>query len=59
VDNIWLKPFDGSKPAQPITHFKNGTILSFDWSHDGKSLAVVRQDATSDVILLRDTTTAK
>ena len=56
VDNIWLQQLDGAKPGEALTHFKNGTILSFSWSHDGKSLAVVRQDSASDVILLRDTT---
>jgi eukaryotic-like serine/threonine-protein kinase len=59
VDNILLRPMDGKKPARTITTFKNGTILNFSWSSDGTRLAVVRQDSSSDVILLRDTTAAK
>jgi serine/threonine protein kinase len=55
VGNIWLKPLDGS-PPHAITHFTSSKILGFSWSPDGKSLAVVREDQTSDVILLRDTT---
>ena len=59
VDNIVLRPIDGAKPARAITSFKNGTILNFSWSSDGTRLAVVRQDSSSDVILLRDTTAGK
>jgi Tol biopolymer transport system component len=56
VGNIWLiNPADGSSP-RPITNFKSARLLGFAWSPDGKSLAVVREDVTSDVILLRDTT---
>ncbi len=55
VGNIWLiNPADGSSP-HPITSFKSARMLGFAWSPDGKSLAVVREDVTSDVILLRDT----
>lgn len=55
IGNIWLNPLNGS-PPHAITNFKSSKILGFSWSPDGKSLAVVREDQTSDVILLRDTT---
>ncbi|HEY1471552.1 MAG TPA: hypothetical protein VGF61_21115 [Candidatus Acidoferrum sp.] len=53
VDNIWVEPLDGSKGRQ-ITKFSSKNISSFHWSPNGKSLALVRWDSTSDVILLRD-----
>ena len=53
VSNIWTLPLDGL-PAKQLTNFKSKTILDFQWSKDGKQLAVVRHDTTSDVILLHD-----
>jgi eukaryotic-like serine/threonine-protein kinase len=55
VENIWVEPLDGSKGHQ-VTHFPSEHIGEFEWSPDGKRLAVIRSQATSDVILLRDTT---
>ncbi|HEU5180850.1 MAG TPA: protein kinase [Candidatus Polarisedimenticolia bacterium] len=53
VDNIWLKPLDGSPPKQ-LTRFTDGNIFSYDWTPDGKSLVLSRGKVTSDVILLSD-----
>jgi eukaryotic-like serine/threonine-protein kinase len=58
VGNIWVNPLDGS-PPHAITNFRSSRILGFAWSSDGKSLAVVREEMASDVILVRDTSTAK
>jgi Tol biopolymer transport system component/tetratricopeptide (TPR) repeat protein len=55
--NIWLQPIDG-RPPHPLTSFTSGEIFSFAWSADGK-LAYSRGMSTSDVVLVRDTTTAK
>jgi Tol biopolymer transport system component len=52
VDNVWVQPLTGSAGHQ-LTHFENGQIRSFDWSPDGKKLAVLRSHTTSDVVLLR------
>jgi serine/threonine protein kinase/Tol biopolymer transport system component len=52
VDNIWVQPLDGSAGRQ-LTHFTSGRIYHFDWSPDGKSLAVLRAHTTSDVVLLK------
>jgi eukaryotic-like serine/threonine-protein kinase len=54
VGNLRWHPLDGS-PGHQITNFTSGTINSFRWSPDGKSLAVTRAHDISDVVLLRET----
>jgi eukaryotic-like serine/threonine-protein kinase len=56
VENVWVQPLDGSAGHQ-ITYFKSGWG-SFKWSPDGKTLAIFRSNTQSDIVLLRDTTTA-
>jgi Tol biopolymer transport system component len=51
VSNIWRQPLDGGKPVQ-LTDFKSDHILSFDWSRDGKQLALGRGTKTNDVVLI-------
>lgn len=51
VENIWQMPLDGGLPKQ-ITNFTSDRIFSFDWSNDGKNLAVIRGAWTSDMVLL-------
>ena len=53
VDNIWVQPLDGS-PGHQITNFASEHIAEFQWSPDGKTLAVARAHDTSDVVLLRE-----
>jgi hypothetical protein len=53
VSNILLLPLDASAPKQ-LTDFKTDQIFWFDFSRDGKQLAVSRGIQTSDVILIRD-----
>jgi serine/threonine protein kinase len=53
VSNIWSLPLDGGPPKQ-LTDFKTDQIFLFDFSRDGKQLAVSRGTQTSDVILIRD-----
>jgi TolB protein len=53
VSNIWSLPIDGSAPKQ-MTDFKTDQIFYFDFSRDGKQLALSRGTQTSDVILIRD-----
>jgi serine/threonine protein kinase len=53
VSNIWSLPVDGGKPVQ-LTDFKTDQIFWFDFSRDGKQLALSRGTQTSDVILIRD-----
>ena len=54
VGNIWAQPLDGS-PGRQLTNFTSDRIRSFQFSPDGKSLAVAQQHVVSDVVLLRDT----
>ena len=54
VTNIWVQPLDGSASRQ-ITNFKIGGIARFQFSPDGKSLAVMSRHSEADVVLLRDT----
>ncbi len=51
VSNIWSQPMDGGAPKQ-LTNFKADQIFWFDWSRDGKQLAVSRGTVTSDVVLI-------
>ena len=53
VSNIWSLPIDGGPPKQ-LTDFKSDQIFWFDFSRDGKQLAVSRGTQTSDVIVIRD-----
>ncbi|MGA9770028.1 MAG: protein kinase [Blastocatellia bacterium] len=51
VSNIWMQPLAGGAPKR-LTDFKSGMIFHFDWSRDGRQLALSRGVFTSDVILL-------
>ena len=51
VSNLWAQPIDGGAPKQ-LTDFKNDLIFAFDFSRDGKQLALSRGTLTSDVILI-------
>jgi Tol biopolymer transport system component len=53
VSNIWSLPLDGGAPKQ-LTDFKTDEIFWFDFSRDGRQLALSRGTRTSDVILIRD-----
>ncbi|HEV2422061.1 MAG TPA: protein kinase [Candidatus Acidoferrales bacterium] len=53
VANGWVQPLDGSKGRQ-ITHFTSGGIAAGGWSPDGKTLALLRSNTQSDIVLLRD-----
>ena len=53
VDNLWRQPLDGS-PGRQLTNFASLKIYSYQWSPDGKSLALVRGDSPSDLVLVQD-----
>lgn len=55
LSDIWLQPLDGRAPKQ-LTDFKAEHILAFDWSRDGRSLALVCGVETSDVVLIGNAT---
>ena len=53
VGNLWELPLDGS-PPKAVTDFKSHSLDDFEWSRDGKRLAVARGTRLSDVILIED-----
>ena len=53
VDNIFVQSLDGS-PGHQITNFTSQHISEFQWSPDGKTLAVARAQDASDVVLLQE-----
>lgn len=52
VSNVWVQPISEERPWQ-LSNFKSERIDSFEWSPDGRWLAVVRASETSDVVLLQ------
>jgi serine/threonine protein kinase len=53
VDNLYLQPLDGG-PGRQLTNFTSLKIYSYQWSPDGKQLALVRGDSPSDLVLIKD-----
>jgi eukaryotic-like serine/threonine-protein kinase len=53
VDNLYFQPLDGG-PGRQLTNFTSQKIYSYQWSPDGKSLALVRGDSPSDLVLIKD-----
>jgi eukaryotic-like serine/threonine-protein kinase len=53
VDNLYVQPLDGGAPRQ-LTNFTSLKIYSYQWSADGKRLALVRGDSPSDLVLIKD-----
>lgn len=53
TDNLWLQRLDGS-PGKQLTSFKSEYISDFDYSYDGKQLAIIRGHQEADVVLIRD-----
>jgi hypothetical protein len=53
TDNLWLQHLDGS-PGKQLTDFTSEFIRDFDYSYDGKQLAIIRGHREADVVLIRD-----
>ncbi|MBV8857584.1 MAG: serine/threonine-protein kinase [Acidobacteria bacterium] len=53
VSNIMCLPLDGGPPF-PVTDFKADRIDAFDWSPDGRRLAISRGSDSSGVVLISD-----
>jgi Tol biopolymer transport system component len=51
--NVVAQPIDGGPPRQ-LTDFKFGDTLWFEWSRDGRTLALARGSLTSDAVLITD-----
>jgi len=57
VENMWLQPIDAPGPGgggRRITNFTTGEFSWYNFSPNGKTLAVLRNNPESDVVLLRD-----
>jgi Tol biopolymer transport system component len=50
VRALWRQPLAGGSPVQ-VTHFEE-PLDYFDWSFDGKALAVSRSSTLSDVVMI-------
>ncbi|PYS71983.1 MAG: hypothetical protein DMF69_08805, partial [Acidobacteria bacterium] len=50
---IWTLPSTGGA-AKQLTNFTSDSLFWFDWSRDGKQLAVARGTQLSDVVLITD-----
>ena len=53
VDNLYFQSLDGGAGRQ-LTNFTSLKIYSYQWSLDGKKLALVRGDSPSDLVLIKD-----
>ena len=53
VSNMWSLPADGGAPKK-LTDFKSDRIFWFDFSRDGRWLALSRGNESSDVVLIKD-----
>ena len=53
TDNLWLQHLDGT-PGKQLTDFKSEFIRDYDYSYDGKQLAIIRGHREADVVLIRD-----
>jgi Tol biopolymer transport system component/DNA-binding winged helix-turn-helix (wHTH) protein len=53
VSNIWQQNLAGGTPKR-ITNFESGQIFDFEWSRDGRQLALTRGTQSSDVIMIRN-----
>ena len=51
---LWAQPIDGSA-SRVLGTFTGARVTSFDWSPDGKRIAVKRESSDADVVLLTDT----
>ena len=58
TDNLWWQPLDGS-PGRQITNFQGDAIQNFQFSLDGKTLAVMRTHIESDIVLLKDSESSR
>jgi Tol biopolymer transport system component len=52
-DQVWLQPLDGG-PPEKLTDIDHGRALFHSWSPDGQWLFLVREERTSDAVLIRN-----
>ena len=49
ICNLFIQPISGGEPKK-LTDFKSELIFNFDYSRDGKQIALSRGTETSDVL---------
>lgn len=49
--DMWIQPIDGGKPKQ-VTDFAPPSIVRREYSRDGKQIAIVRGEATTNAVLI-------
>ncbi len=54
VTDIWLQPIDG-RPAKQYSSLRAENVFAFEWSPDGRNIALIRGAETSDVVLFHST----
>lgn len=54
VDNLWSQALNGTKRKQ-LTAFDKDLIFRYEYSQDGKQIAIERGNVEADAFLLRDT----
>ncbi len=52
ISNLWSQPLDPTAAPKQITDFRSGRIFAFDWSRDGKQLALARGLETREIVLI-------
>jgi Tol biopolymer transport system component/DNA-binding winged helix-turn-helix (wHTH) protein len=53
ASELFLQPVAGGE-VKAITDFRNDSIFWFDWSYDGRKLAVVRGKQPTDVVMIKE-----
>jgi serine/threonine protein kinase len=53
VDNLWSQTLDG-KNRKPLTSFDKDLVFRYEYSQDGKQIAIERGSVETDAFLLRD-----
>jgi serine/threonine protein kinase/Tol biopolymer transport system component len=54
VTNVWRLPLDGGAEKQITTWKTDAPLYWLGWSRDGKNLAVVRDNSTTDLVLIQN-----
>jgi Tol biopolymer transport system component len=49
--DLWVQPFDGGAPKR-LTDFKENAIYRREWTRDGKQVAIVRGESSSDAVMI-------
>jgi Tol biopolymer transport system component/DNA-binding winged helix-turn-helix (wHTH) protein len=55
ASELMMQPVDGGE-VRTVTDFRSDTIFWFDWSRDGKTIAVVRGKQPTDVVMIKEET---